>query len=370
MHLRYFVAALLLASVALWPGQPVGGEAPTTPPAPAPAPAAESAAAPAPAAPTPVAPAPIAPAAPAATSAAAPKGPPVIMVALPPMSGVFGGKVEFAEKAFPIVVESTAVAVQTAIRNAKPLPCPACRGTGKVAKRETFRPPTGCSGKPITQTWEEDCPACFGCKDVFDPRFGQRLVEMVDRLAHMPRDDKFDDAARSAGASLCLATEVRSREMEVCRYEREFDSKYSARTGTESLTFTGVKMIPEKGKSCHVEVAPIVEPLWTRVGSQPPTGQAVIIIGRTSDKTEAGGWVWMRMQPAKGTAAIILCGTPQKNVVPEGRIVLGGLMVGRWSPEGGTAPASPASAAPAASLPVILVVASTDGANQTPLFKE
>jgi hypothetical protein len=74
------------------------------------------------------------PAAPPAIPAAPPKGAAVILAAPPAASGVLGGKVEFAGKAFPIVVEGNDAAVQAALRNAQPLPCQACRATGKIIR--------------------------------------------------------------------------------------------------------------------------------------------------------------------------------------------------------------------------------------------
>jgi hypothetical protein len=352
MHLWRAALVILMAAAALPPCEAAGAESPLPPAA----------------TPSVVTP-------PASTAPAAPpaKGPPVILSSLPPMSGVFGGKVEFAEKAFPIVAEAKDVAVQGAIRGAKPLPCRTCNGTGKISKRELVKPGPTVRGNPIWQSWEEDCLVCGGFKDIYDPRIGQRLLVVIDRLSHVPRDEKFDELRKAVEGCLVVAMDVRKSTITTLRCKptirtditSDVDSQGFQKTHTVR-TLVDVTTEPYQQNTFHVDVSLMVEPLWTRVGSQPPTGQAVIIIGTTSEKTEAGGWVWMRMQPAKGTAAIILCGTPQKNVVPEGRIVLGGLMVGRWTPEGGAAPASPASATPvtgppAASLPVILAVVATEG---------
>jgi len=356
----------------------VAAEAPLPPAVTPAAPAAVTPPAPVAAPPAPGVP----PAQPGAGLASPAKGPPVILSALPPMSGVFGGKVEFAEKAFPIVVESKEVAVQSAIRAVKPLVCATCRGTGKVGKRELITPAAGVVGSPVLQTWEEDCLGCGGFKDVFDPRIGQRILEVIDRLGHAARDDKFDEFRKAAEGCLARASEVRDRTIAtfICkpiiktetRTEPSASGEYHTRT---VRTLTGATRQPGQQKSFHAEVARLVEPLWARVGPQAPVGQAVLVIGTASDKTEVGGWVWMRMKPSgKGPEAIILCGTAQANVAPKGKIVLGGLMVGRWIPDGSAAAAPPAPLAGAKGpppptagplqqgmLPVILAVVTAEG---------
>jgi hypothetical protein len=173
--------------------------APAAPPA-APIPAAAAA---------PAAPA-VPPAKPGAGTATAGKDAPVILSMLPAMPNVFGGRIEFAEKAFPILAENKAAAVESAIRNVKPLPCRACGGTGKVSKREQVIAPPGVVGRSPVEAWDEDCTACGTFKDVFDVRLSQRLLEVVDRLGHVARDEKFDDLRASAEAGLAAAFEVRA----------------------------------------------------------------------------------------------------------------------------------------------------------------
>jgi hypothetical protein len=276
------------------------------------------------------------------------------MAAPPPVAGVLGGKVEFAEKAFPIVAEFKDAAVQSAIRNAKPLPCPSCRGAGKISKRAIVTPPGGVNGRPTAFTWEEECPACGGYKDVYDPRIGQRLLEVIGRLGHVARDEKFEELRKSAEGCLALTLEVRDKKLAILHCKPVIQSEDTGYGDTIS-TMTGVTTEPDHEQPFHVEAAPLVEPFWTRVGHTPAAGQAVLIIGTASEKTEAGGWVWMRMKPAKGPEAILLCGkTESPVVVPDGRVVLGGLMVGHWTPEGGAgaparAPAHSAAPSPSAS---------------------
>jgi hypothetical protein len=369
MHLWRAAFVILMAAAALPPCETARAESPPPPAAVAPQPPAA----------TPPA------AQPAAIPAAPAKGPAVILSLLPPMPGVFGGKVEFTDKAFPILAECKEIAVQSAIRGTKPLPCRTCGGAGKVNKRELVKPALGVMGKAVLQTWEEECSDCGGYKDVYDTRIGQRLLEVIDRMGHVARDEKFDELRRSAEECLAVANEVRDKMLTTfrCRpvIRSEIHTDTNSATGHISTstvrTLTGVAMEQGQQKPFHVEVAPMIDPLWTRVGPQSPTGQAVIIIGTTSGKTEAAGWMWMRMKPAgKGPEAIILCGTTQKNVVPEGKVVLGGLMIGRWIPEGSAAATPPAPAGPPVartpiptasgplppgSLPVILAVVAVEG---------
>jgi hypothetical protein len=372
MHLWRAALVILTAAAALPPCETTGAESSPPPAAVVPQPPSAPPAATAPAA--------APPAQPAAAPAAPDKGPAVILSSLPPMSDVFGGKVEFAEKAFPIVAECKEIAVQSAVRGAKLLPCRTCNGTGKVGKSALIKPPPGVLGNPVSQSWEEDCQACGSFKDVYDPRFGQRLLEVIDRLGHVPRDGNFDELRKAAEGCLVAAVDVRDKTITtlLCKptIRTEQRQEYDAMSGgyhTHTIrTLTGATTEPGPQKVFHLEVAPMVETLWTRVGPQAPIGQAVIIIGTASGKTEAAGWVWMRMKPSgKGPEAIILCGTPQKNVVPEGKVVFGGLMVGRWIPEGAAPPAPVAGAkAPPpptvgplsqGMLPVILAVIAVEG---------
>jgi hypothetical protein len=251
-------------------------------------------------------------------------------------------------------------------------------------------------GKPVLQTWEDDCQVCGTYKDMYDPRIGQRLLVVVDRLGHVPRGEKFDELRQAASQCLEVANVVRDKTLTTFRAKpviqtetRTHASSSASGSTTTFRTLTGAKTEPDQQKQFHVEIAPQIEAIWTRVGPQPPVGQAVIIIGTTGDKAEAGGWVWMRIKPnikdsekpnskGPGPEAIVLCGPPQANVVPEGRVVIGGLMVGRWTPEGGApaaappaapgapaaeprVPALPAGSLPPGSLPVILAVAATVG---------
>ena len=363
-------AAPSAAAVPAAPAAPPAATAPATtavPPAAAPVPAAAAAAA-------------APPAQPGAGPAAAGKEAPVVLSMLPAMPNVFGGRIEFAEKAFPILAECKAAAVESAIRGAKSLPCQACRGTGKVSKRELVGAPAGVMGNPIWQTWEEDCPACGTFKDVFDVRIAQRLLEVVDRLGHVARDEKFDGLRTAAEAGLAAAFEVRDKTLTAYRCSpvirtetRSHVDAFGHVTTTLLRTLTGATREPRQTVQFHAEVAPMIAPVWARVGPQTPAGQAVLILGTASDRTEAGGWVWMRMRPAgKGPDAILLCGPPQANIVPAGKIVFGGLMVGRWIPEsmapraapvaGAKAPPPPtAGMLPQGMLPVILAVVAREG---------
>jgi len=297
---------------------------------------------------------PAAPAAPVVKPPAAGKEPVVILAAPPPMMDVMGGKIEFAEKAFPIVVEASASGVQNALRVAKPVPCQACRGSGKVARSGTCKPPAGAYGRAVTKTWEEDCPACGGYKDTYDQRFGQRLVDLVDRLAHALRDDAFAGLRKAVEECLAQALVVREKTLISFRCKPIYKSEVRVReglVGTDTktvLTLTGADIEKDQERPFRFEVAPMVESMWLRLGRLPPGGQAVVVIGKGGERAEASGWVCMRLEPAKGPAAILICPSQVAGALPGGRIVLGGLMVGRWSPGGGAAPAAGAPAAPAA----------------------
>ena len=304
---------------------------------------------------------PAAPAAPGVKPPVTGKAPVVILAAPPRMADVMGGKIEFAEKVFPIVVEASASGVQNALRVAKPVPCQACRGSGKVARSGTCKPPAGAYGRAVTKTWEEDCPACGGYKDTYDQRFGQRLVDLVDRLAHALREDAFAGLRKAVEECLAQALVVREKTLISFRCKPIYKSEVRVReglVGTDTktvLTLTGADIEKDQERPFRFEAAPMVESIWLRVGRLPPGGQAAVVIGKGGERADASGWVCMRLEPAKGPAAIIICPSQEAGALPGGRMVLGGLMVGRWSPGGGaavaqaTAPAAPA--APAASTP-------------------
>ena len=364
--------AFVLGLVVLMPGQraPVQAASSGPPVASAPGAIAPAAASPAgavasPPAAAPAAPdsppaAPAAPAAPSVKPRATGKEPVVILAAPPPMTGVLGGKIEFAEKVFPIVVEASVSGVQNVLRIAKSVPCQACRGTGKVAKSGMCKPPAGAYGRSVTKTWEEDCPACGGYKDTYDQRFGQRLIDLVDRLAHAPRDEAFAGLRKSVEECLAQALVVREKALVSFRCKPIFKSEVRVRDGTVGtdtktvLTLIGAEMEKDQERPFHFEAAPMVESTWQRVGRLPPGGQAAVVIGKGGERADAAGWVCMRLEPAKGPAAIIICPSQEAGALPGGRMVLGGLMVGRWSPGGGAAPAAGAPAAPAASTPAAL----------------
>ncbi|MBE3099089.1 MAG: hypothetical protein IMZ44_18395 [Planctomycetes bacterium] len=341
-------------------------------------------AAPLPAAPPPAAAAPpAAPAAPVVKPPATGKEPVVILAAPPPMTDVMGGKIDFAEKAFPIVVEASASGVQNALRVTKTAPCQACRGLGRVGKSGTCKPPAGTYGRSVTKTWEEDCPACGGYKDTYDQRFGQHLVDLVDRLAHAPRDEAFAGLHKSVADCLAQVLVVREKTLISFRVKPIVETKIriggGMLGGVEAKpvhTLTGADVEKDQERPFRFEAAPMVEPIWLRLGRLPPGGQAAVVIGKAGERAEASGWVCIRLEPAKGSAAIIICPSQEAGALPGGRMVLGGLMIGRWSPGGSAATPAGAPAAttppakagapafgplPPGSLPVVLAIVASGG---------
>jgi len=301
------------------------------------------------------------------------------------MSGIFGGRVEFSDKAFPVVEEYKEAGVHTVLKGAKPLPCATCRATGKVPRTASMRPPAGVVGRAAAKNWEEECPACGGYGDVFDARFPQRLVEVVDRLGHVLPQGAFADLRKTVSGHLAAALEVREKTLTTFRLKPIIQSvsKIDAFGGIDiDRTMTGVEVEADQQRPFRAEAAPAMEALWAQAANRPAGGQAVIIIGTVGERTEASGWAWMRMQPAKGTGAMLLARPAEQAGVPGGRAAVGGLMVGRWIPDsaapaaaGPSAPGGPASApgaprppAPVSlsgvapgSLPVVLIVVAAGG---------
>jgi hypothetical protein len=294
-----------------------------------------------------------------------------------PLTAVLGGKIEFAEKAFPIVADQKEVAVQAALRKAAPAPCAACRGTGKVPRSGVCKAPPGVLGRPIAKTWEEDCPACAGYKDVYDARFGQRLAELADALGHIPREGAFPTLLKSSEERLAAALQVREKTVttsrckpaiSVTQHQRQ-DILTGATTMSTVRTMTGVDLEPGPSTPYRVDVPAMVAPLWARTGMSAPTGQGVFLIGTMGDRAEVAGWIAVRLEPAKGAAAILLFSASEGRAPSAGKVAIGGLLVGRWTPEGAgsetpaatapkTAGAPPrASFGPNPALPVVLGVA-------------
>jgi hypothetical protein len=269
-----------------------------------------------------------------------------------PLTAVLGGKIEFAEKAFPLVADQKEVAVQTALRKAAPAPCAACRGTGKVPRTGVCKAPPGVLGRPIAKTWEEDCPTCGGYKDVYDARFAQRLAELADALGHIPREGSFATLLKSAEDRLAAALQVREKTVTTSRCKPVISEtqrmKTSSVTGQEYLdttrTMTGVDLVPGPSIPYRLDVPAMVAPLWARTGMSAPTAQGVFLIGTLGDRAEVAGWIVVRLEPAKGAAAILLFSASEGRAPSAGKVAVGGLLVGRWTPDGGGSetPATPA----------------------------
>lgn len=339
---------------------PAPAPAPTPAPAPAPAPTPAPAIAPAPA--------PVAPKVPARK---------VILSSLPGTPGVYGGRVEYSEQAFPILADHTETEVQGMLRVAEPQTCHTCRATGKITKKISWLPPSsgGTFRTPVVKTWEETCDDCGGFGNEYDAKFGQRLLNVVDTLAHTVRGDMFMAMRTAAEARLRAVFEVRDRSWttykikEVMGYTTvgRYVDYWGVSHPIERYGVAGIDLETDQNRTFHQEVATLVAPVWTTVKDRLPQGQPVLVIGNTSERSECGGWVWMKMdadaysrQPS--SRAIILCGTPSTSAVPQGHVVLGGLLVGKWydpSVPADVAPGTPV--APGQTLPVVMAVVAAVG---------
>ena len=288
--------------------------------------------------------------------------------ALPDVDGVYGGKVLFAAKAFPIATDHKDSDLQGLLGTTRPKPCSNCRASGSVTKKEQYMPPGNAFSKiPTTIAWDETCPVCAGYTNTLDANFGKRLVILVDHLSHVPRDDNFATLAKLSEEHLHYAFEARQKEwptwkcidVEEWQYVDVLDARLQRHT--ERVLGWVKRKVSDKPKHFQMDVGAMLTPLWAKASMEPPTGQAVVLLGQPSDKAEAGGWVWMRMavqqpQTATGTApvarnAILLCGTPMTSAVPIGRAAVGGLYVGTWTK--GDDPASDPDA-----LPVVMATVS------------
>ena len=84
-----------------------------------------------------------------------------------------------------------------------------------------------------------------------------------------------------------------------------------------NLSVVGLKVVKDRPKSLHVNVPSLVTAQWRDQEQQPPAGQAALLGGTTSDKSEVGGWVWMKMHVGgKGSAAGKANRGPQPGSLP------------------------------------------------------
>ena len=288
--------------------------------------------------------------------------PPTVLTSLPDTDGVYGGKVTFSEKAFPVVADGTEPQVQGLLRTARPLPCRTCRTSGKVGKKQSYLPSGQGLRTPVVKRWDETCSTCGGYGNRCDPKLPTRLLLLVDRLAHVKRGDLFTKLRALAEERLATVFEVRHKTWDTHRCEKVMGYRtlwYRDRDGhrrSRSVrAVVGLKVVKDRPKSLHVSVPSLVTAQWRGQEQQPPAGQAALLVGTTSDKSEVSGWVWMKMHVGgKGSAAakakkpadagpadagppdvILLCGTPKTSAVPEGRAAVGGIVLGTWTPAGG-----------------------------------
>ncbi len=321
------------------------------------------------------APAPTVPAAPATPAAAKPKQD-AVLSSLPDTDGVYGGKVTFSEKAFPVVANGTEPQVQGLLRTAQPLHCRTCRSTGKVGRKVSYVPRGQGLRTPVVKTWQETCSTCGGYGNLCDPKLPKRLVLLVERLAHVKRGNLFAKLRALAKERLAAVFEVRDKTWDTYRCEKvmgyrsvSYVDSEGRRRSRNVRTVVGLKTVKDRTKSLHVNVGSLMADQWRGQAQQPPAGQAALLVGTTGAKAEVGGWVWMKMHaqgsgrphaaakagkpPTAGPPSVILlCGTPKTSTVPEGRAAVGGLVLGTWKPAGGGKKTG---------IPVIMVTVSVAG---------
>jgi hypothetical protein len=281
----------------------------------------------------------------------------ILMSGLPEMPVPFGGTATFADEAFPIKARRSRYRLQRALRSCKALPCRACRASGEDFRKVTFYPriPGVFMRKPNVITWKEPCPQCGGYGDVYDEKFGDRCIALVDALTHAKRDDEFASLRSLAAERLRATFETRSKSWKTYHCVDVRRRIKVTTVGTDGLRRTHYEYVTVKEKreagtkEFTQVVADRVSPLWPRAGFQKPAGQAVAILGNIIGRTTGGGWTWARIQPehpstgGRGPDALLLCGGTLSRNVPTGRAVVGGLLLGRC--QGG----------PSGSLPIVLV---------------
>jgi len=344
MRVRPFALGAALAVAMACPGaMSAAPAAPSVPAAePAPSPPAKAAPSPAQAAPAPAQPAPApaqpAPAAPSETEK--PKAETVICPLLPDVSGVFEGKAVFSKEAFPILGEHKAVDLQAALGRTRPIICRSCHGTGKIAKRKSYSPPSVgfMTAQTFTKEWEDTCETCGGYGNIIEPKFGQQLTMLLDVFCHLKPDDAAAARARIE-ERLRPAIEVRDKtwqNQECVPIVTLQTVPYGTNPRTERVV-TGLDLKPGPEKKFHLDVPAMIAPVWAAMRDRPPTGQAVVLVGTAVDKGAIGGRTWVKLlvegsaeAREGGTSAIGVFDAALAAALAEGRVVVGGLLVGRW----------------------------------------
>ena len=300
----------------------------------------------------------------------------VLIGSIPDLAGVLGGKVEFAKGAFPILADHKEAEVQRMLLVTMPQVCSACGGDGKIGKKDTLVfPPraTHVLPIPLTLNWEDTCSECGGFRNRFDPKWPQRLLFLVDYLAHTARTGNFANLRARVQERLALigenrkSTVVKHRaEPFSGRYDTTFTDANGRRHSGTAYGVIGLRAVPDQKIPFAVNVPDMVLPLWTVAKDQAPTGQPVVFVARAGQRAEVGGWVWLPMGARTGphttSQVLLLCGTPQASDVPGGVSAVGGLLVGRWVPTAGSSDSGALDTSP---LPVVMAVASTAISVQT-----
>ena len=375
--MRFWRSALAMTFLALLRAGPATAETPAAPAVAPQAPPATPPAATPPATP------------PAVTPPAAPVRGPAVVLPLPqPVPGVFGGKVEFADKAFPIVGDHKEADVQTAIHAAHAQPCRACRGTGRVTLQDSFLPLNAGLSEPLVQKWEQICPDCGGFKDAYGPKFGSRLMVMVDQLSHADRGEPFASHLQAAADCLKAVFDVRTHAYVTFKgVHRDrgggiMSSTNPADRFRRSTRIVGLDVVPDQQVKYSVEVSSMVAAIWKTVRLQAPAGQPVLLVGTVRQSGAGGGWTFAMLDsevlgkpqpqftvapapagasptakpqlpapaapgaapgaaPAAPSSAgellpvLVLCRPESGCGALAGRVAVGGLLVGKWAPPAG-----------------------------------
>jgi len=297
----------------------------------------------------------------------------------------YGSPVEFAEKAFPILGGGV-VEADPGVRSAQPLPCNTCRGQGVVLKKDSLFVPNIGMREPMAKEWTETCTQCGGFRDMYDPRYAARVLGMIGQVARLAPGAGPNSLRPLAAERLRDVLSVRDRTFITYACEAFRESEVGAAPGPRPsnliITRIGIRLKAAKQVTFTMDVADLVAPVWRNARTQPPTGQAVLVVGTAGHAQVSGEWTVMRLEgelprlaqpqlswtvapaeirpdqdgrpgsgplptapktpvPRETAPAILLCERSPACSVPEGRVVVGGLLVGRWAPPDARTPPCP-----------------------------
>lgn len=312
------------------------------------------------------------------------------------IAGVWSGKVVIQRDILPIDTDQTRVDVQQYLRLTRLPVCHTCRGSGKVKERGVIgQRREGVRIRNVLNSWHTICPKCSceaqGCEHTCPLRQkgnhtscerccgGGTTCRALRFYPHCcghccPADSERKPCNR--GCCCRKSREPTCSQCETCSDLRDLRAAHAAGGGVcdycrRSLSCD--KMRPGHGDLFHAKSAknfvamvdalghmergrafPRIqravssrlrllfqsriwrhfEPIWRQVQWEEPSGQPVIARGRLSPtEGPSGPFTYFRLDAEGSSNITIVMAHASDDEMALGKVVLGGLLVGRWMPQ-------------------------------------